>query len=211
VPMVDALLAEEINTAIGQPPPASAQTKGLAKSIINELKTAGLVNFLPGTVMGVAPPSGGPVTNGSASGGLILGPTPATLLAQMISNMGLAGSTPQVLAEATAIVTHILTGKVAFKPNTVTGACSNSPVSPGALTGAAMGGQISGLDGGAMASLMGAAFGGVSPQLKAKCQAICDHIMKNAQVSFTMGTIIGVCSAGGGPVAAGAGTGGKIS
>jgi hypothetical protein len=208
--MVEALLAEEINKAIGQPPPASSQTKGLAKSIINELKTAGLVNLLPGTVMGVAPSSGGPLKNGSASNGVILGATPPTLVAQMIANMGLAGPTPQMLAMANAIVTHILTGKVTFKPNTITGVCSNSPTSPGALAGAGMGGTIVGLDGGKMAALMGAAFGGVSPQLKAKCQAICDHIMKNAQVSFTMGTIVGVCSAGGGPVAAGAGTGGKI-
>jgi hypothetical protein len=210
MPLVDAALALAIHNALAQPPPPTAQVLGMAKSIVNELKVAGIVNIPPGMVVGVAPSSGGPLTNGAASNGIILGPNAASLTGQFVANMGLAGASPQILAMANAICTHIMTGKVTFAPNKVTGACSNTPVSPGALTGAAVGGTIIGLSGSAMAQLMGSAFGGVSPQLLAKCNAICTYIMANAQVSFIMGTIVGVCSAGGGPVAAGAGTGGTI-
>ena len=210
MPMIDALLAEEMNSALGQKPPASSQTKGLAKSIINELKTVGLVTLAPGTVMGTAPPTGGPLIMGSASSGIIAGPSPGTLVPQMLANMGLAAPTAQITSMATAICTHLMTGTVSFTAGMVVGVCSNTVTSPGVLTGSALNGTIAGLDGGAMAQLMAAPFGGVSPELEKMCKAITDHIMKNAMVSFTMGTVLGVCSVGGGPVAAGAGTGGKI-
>jgi hypothetical protein len=60
-----------------------------------------------------------------------------------------------------------------------------------------------------MASSMGKP--GTTPELEAMCQAIVDHIMDNAEVEYLTGAITGTCSAGGGPIAAGAGVGGTIA
>lgn len=204
-------LADELKEAGGQKGSTPDEQKGFAKAIIEEIQQLGLVNFLPGTVKGNAPPSGGPLAGGNASGGVIVGPQGPTLAARMAAGMGKGPPTPQVVGFATAITTHLLTAQVEFSSG-VTGSCTNTGApSPGPLLGEASKGKIKGMQGKAMADLAGPALGGpATPSLIKQCQAIVDHIQKNAEVSFLTGTIIGTCPSGGGPILLGAGTGGKI-
>lgn len=206
-------LAQQIAQAIGQEA-ASPQTLGEATAIIQELMSNGLVSNLPGTVMGVAPPSGGPLSAGTATSGKILGISGPTLASAFQSAMGYPSITPQLLSLANGITGHILAaGMVSFTTGMILGACSNTATSPGALTGLpSTGGKIAGLDGSAMAVMISPPFGGPpSDQLTNMCKAICTHIMSQAVVTYSAGAIVGVVSAGGGPVAMGAGVGGKIT
>ena len=207
-------LANDMAQAIGQGA-ASPQLIGEATAICTELMTPALVMHPPGSIMGNAPPSGGPLPDGEAlPQGKILGMAGASLAAAMQANMGFPSITPQVMAMANAITGHIMAaGLVSFKKTQIQGICSNSPVSPGALTGLiSTGGTVSGLDGSAMAQMMAPAFGGpASPELEKKCKAIVKHIQESGIVTYPPGSVSGVCSAGGGPVAMGAGVGGKIT
>lgn len=216
MPLNASLLAEEIREALGKKPPTSSQTKGLARAIVNEITSLALITFPPGppgpleTVSGTAP-SGGPILRGSAKNGVIAGPTPATLGPRMVSEMGVP-PTPQTLALANAIATHLLTsGRISFPAGTVTGGCSNSAVSPGAFTGAGAKGLVGGLTGSGLSSLLGSAFGGVSKELQKMCDAIVKHIQKNGVASVPPAGFTAVAPAGGGPITGGAGAGGKIS
>lgn len=206
-------LADAMALAIKQGP-ATPQMIGEATAIITELTVPATVMLPPGSVMGTAPSSGGPLTQGSSLPmGKILTMTPASLAAAFMANMGFPMITPQLLQMATGIVTHLMTGIVTFPPNTIVGVCSNTPVNPGNLTGlACTGGKISGLVGKSMADLIGPALGGpATPELVAKCQAICTHVMTSGVVIFAPGAVTAVCSAAGGPIAMGAGVGGKIT
>ena len=205
-------MASDMASAIGQGAP-TMQMIGEATAIISEIMTSGTVLNMVGTVMGTAPPSGGPLTLGSASQGTILGVAGASLAASFQSNMGFPSITPQLLQLATGIATHILTGLVSFSPGMIMGVCSNTATSPGAFTGlACTNGLISGLDGSVMANIIAPAFGGPpSKQLLDKCKAICTDIMSMGIVTYPPGAVMGVCSTGGGPIAAGSGVGGKIT
>lgn len=205
-------LADEIRLAGGLPPPTTAPNKGMAKAIIDELKTLSVVSFKPGGVTGKAPGSGGKLTTGAASGGKIVGPAGKTLAKKMSKEMMLGGAvTPDLLKMASGITTHYLTGTVTFPVGKITGKCTNSGGSPGALIGEGSGGKIVGLSGPLLAGLCAAAFGGVkSKELVAICTAIVNHIQKNAEVTFTTGAVTGACPSGGGPVTLGAAAKGTV-
>lgn len=195
--------------------PNSSQIVGVAQSIVDELGMAA-VTFLPNTINGTAPPSGGPppdggpLIGGTGAGGTIAGPTGATLAAKMVANCGFP-STPQLTGWCGAIATHLITGIVTLP--TVTGTCTNTPTSLGVLIGEATGGLISGLVGPALAATMASGLGqpGPSPQLLQFANDFVSYIMSNAEVTFVTGTITAIAPAGGGPITAGAGSGGTIS
>ena len=213
MPMNPPKLAKEMQDAIGQSgKPTSKENEGLAKAIIGEIKELAIVNFLPGTVQGTTA-AGGPLSAGSASNGVIIGPTPVTLAARIAKESGFPGPTPQLLGMATGVVTHLLTGTVSFSPGGITGQCTSSTNSPGPLIGAGANGKIVGLQGPAMADLVSKGMGqpSASPELAKLCGAIVDHIMQNAAVSFPMASVVGTCPPGGGPLALGAATGGKVA
>ena len=206
-------LAKALHDAQGAPGEPTSELKGMAAAIVAEVSTMSIVTFLPATINGVAPSSGGPLSNGSGSGGTILGPTGPTLAAQMVAKMGKGGTTPQMLGFATGVTTHLLTGKVSFSPGNITGVCTNSPTSGGTVTGAGSKGKIGGLSASAMAQLIVTGLGQteVTDRVKKMCEAIVSHLTNDAEVSFTMGGVVGAASAGGGPIIAGAGTAGKVS
>lgn len=205
-------LAEEFKKAMDKDSePTSDETKGLAKAIIEEVSGC-LVSFAVGSITGVAPPSGGPVSNGAGSGGSILLVTGSTLSQKMQLNMGLPSVTSQLQQMADGIANHISSGRVSFQSGNITGVCANSPTSPGPFTGGGAQGKIEGLSDSSLASGMAAGLGGPpTDEIKKMAKAIVDHIKTNAIVSFTMGGLTGLCSAGGGPIQAGGGIGGKAS
>ncbi len=206
-------LAKNLHEVQGVPGEPTEEVKGWAESIIEEVKMLAVVSLLPGTVQGNAPSSGGPLSGGAGGPGLIVGPTGPTLAARMATKMGLGSATPKLLGMATGITTHLLTGKVMFSSEKITGVCTNTPVSPGTVTGGGTKGKIVGLSTGGMAQLVVLGIGQteVTDKLRKMCEAIVNHLTDDAEVSFIMGTILGSASAGGGPVIAGTGAGGKIS
>lgn len=205
-------LANEIKNALGfSDKPTTPQLIGEATAIIAWLATGTVVNA-PGTVTGNAPPSGGPLSGGAASNGLIVGLTPSVLVGFMQTYMGFPSVTVELQAMAAAYATHIPSaGKVAF--TSVTGVCTNTPVAPGTFTGAGANGKISGLNGDVLVNIMAASMGHlpVSKPHQSKCVKVVEYIMQNATVTYVFGSLTGVCSAGGGPVIAGTGVGGLIT
>ena len=205
-------LASEIQKALGMSGAPSKELIGEATAICDEVLKA-LVSFAPGAIVGVAPPTGGPLTLGAGTGGTISGMTGSSLANDMKTQMNKPKISKQLQAVADAIVSHTMTGLVEFAPNMILAACSNTATSPGAVTGLiSTGGQISGLSGQPLSALMAEAFGGkVSPQLLKMCDAITNHIMSNSITGFVAAQVVGTASAGGGPIAAGAGVGGTIT
>ena len=211
MPLDASAIAQQIKVALNQATqPTSAETLGMAQAIVEEITTMGLVSFLPATVEGTAPPTGGPLLNGKASNGLIVGPLGPHLANLMKSKMNKPSITAQLLSMGNAIANCIILGKVNFAENKVTGLCTNTPLNPGAFTGGATDGLISGLDSGKLADDLANPYGGKSPEVIALASAITTYIMGNAAVSFAMPLMTGTCSAGGGPLALGAGSGGTI-
>lgn len=210
MPMVANDMADLLKNGLGfGTDPTSNETKGMARAIIAEFGIA-IVSNAPGTVNGAAPPSGGPLTGGTAVGGLIAGMAGATLAAKMQMEMGKPSITPQLLGFAGAMALHFLTGLVSF--TLITGACTNTPVSPGALTGAGANGKIAGYSGPTLATAIAAGIGqpSASAPLISMCTNLVTYIMANATVTYA-GTVVGICPAGGGPITAGAASGGTIA
>jgi hypothetical protein len=209
--MVVSDLADALKSSIGFGALAtSSQNTGFAKAVIDEMQAA-LVNNAPGTINGTAPSSGGPLIGGTGINGLITGMTPVSLAARMIAEMGFPSPSAEIIQFATAICAHLQTvGSVSF--TLITGNCTNTPVSPGALIGEGSNGQIVNLSGPVLAAAIAVVYGGiVSPELLSFSTALVTYIMSNASVTYTTGSVTGVCSAGGGPIAAGAGVGGTIA
>lgn len=190
----------------------SSQNTGLAKAVIDEMQAA-IVSNAPGTITGIAPSSGGPLVNGAGTLGLITGMTPVSLAARMVTEMGFAFPSPEVIQMATAICTHLqTTGSVTFAPGTITGICTNTVVSPGILHGLATGGTIVNLSGPALAALIAVSYGGViSPELLSFSNAFVNYIMSAAEVQYLLDTLTAICPAGGGPIINGDGNGGFIT
>ena len=195
-------LADNIKSALGYgSDPQTDQIIGISTEIVNHVMTA-VVNFAPGTVTGTASPSGGPVTDGAASGGII------TLVASALEAAftSVFGSlTPQIKGMADAVSAHVATALCSFAAGNVTGATTNTPIAPGVFAGAGTNGTVAGLSGAPMAALMASSIGGPSPEMIAMCQAIADEIVDNATVILTVAS--GVAAAGGGPITLGTGTG----
>lgn len=208
-------LAQKIHDALGQkkdghgnPTPISNQTKNDAAGIVAALKAAVFSN-LPGTITGVTAP-GSPLTAGAGSGGIMV-ITPAPAIAKM--GVGLPPqAVPNASKETTALIQYIGTGLVAFASGNITGTCTNSPTSPGPLTaGAGSNGTITGLTGSACATFVASALGSSGPESIKHYTAIIDYILANAVAAYASGSVVGVCPSGGGPLTAGAGTGGTFS
>lgn len=210
--LVAAALAEQIKIALNQAAqPTSAETIGMAEAIIEEITSNGMVTIPPGMVSGVAPPTGGPLQNGAASNGLIIGTSGSSLAGKLKDKMGKPSVTSQLQNMGTAISDCINAGAVSFSTGNVTGTCTNTLLSPGAFTGAGTGGLISGLDDGKLADDLATSYGSKSPEVEALALAITSYVMTNGAVTFAMGGMTGTASAGGGPLALGAGLGGTIA
>jgi hypothetical protein len=202
-------LTKETQNALGASSfPTSTRNILFAKAIITHLKT-GVVSFLPGGITGIAPSSGGPISDGAGSGGKIL-LVPSALEGLLIAAFGVA--TPEISKFAKALSGYIMSdGIVVFDTGTINGDATNTPVSPGSFTGTGAGGKITALQGPALAVLLATAIGKppTSKPLLDLSTAICDHIKTNSIVALPTAT--GSVAAGGGPIIAGAGAGGMIS
>jgi hypothetical protein len=192
MPMKDTDLAKDIADALKADAPTD-EIKALAKALVAIVK-AGTFSHI--AVEGTAPPTGGPLTGGNAKAGIILLPTEATLPAEIASALG-GPPTAQITGLAIGFTTHMKIGLVEFEPGGITGSCGNTPApAPGPFTGGGEGGKITGLDGGALASLWETALGGSSDQITAKANAVVDYFMNNADASYAQGTLVGVVAAG---------------
>lgn len=185
----------------------SAKNLALANAIVAHAQS-GVVSFAPGTIVGTAPPSGGPLIAGAGTGGTIL-LVPSALVSALVSAFGT--STSQIVGLANAISNHIATGLVVFAPGTIIGACSNTPVSPGVLAGSGAGGTITGLSGPVLATAITSGIGQGAPtsQVTNMATEIVNHIMSLGVV--TLPVVTAVCSAGGGPIVGGTAAGGTIA
>lgn len=214
--MTGAGLAEAIRIQMGFPLPVSAQLTGWGSGVVTHIQMAALVSNAPGTITGTCPPSGGPLAAGAGAGGLIAGMSGASMASLVQAGAGYPSVSSELSTFCAQIVSHIQTfGIVTFAPGTITGTCTNTPVSPGALSaGAGTNGIISGLDGTVLANAIHAAVGypgSTSGPLISFCTAIANYIMANGVASYASGTVTGVCPAGGGGLTAGAGAGGTIA
>jgi hypothetical protein len=205
-------LAKDVYQALGQAGDPSAEISGMMEAIVEHLKTVAIVNFLPNSVLGTAP-SGGPLQNGSASLGMIVGPAGPALATLMATKMKKEGPTPQLIGLASGFCTHLLTATVNFATGNITGVCTNTPSSPGPVTGQGTKGQVTGIAGPACANLVATGIGqpSASPQLISKWTAVIDFLQKSAEVSLPPGSVIATAPPGGGPIAAGVATGGKFN
>jgi hypothetical protein len=204
-------MAKAVHKALGQPASTaiSPQAKGLTKSIVDEIKEGGKVAhaLVTGTTA-----AGSPLAAGAAANGTVTGLVAASLAGRFVANGVAPSVTKETKDYAAAFVKHMLTAQVLFPPGKITGSATSSSSSPGPLA-AAQGkqGQVLGLDGDALAALIGASRGGVSATLKAECGAIVKHITDACEATYLPGDVKGTCPPGGGPLASGVATGGKLS
>lgn len=208
-------LADVMNAALavldkdGAPIATTDQMKTYAEAVITTLQT-GIVSHITGTVNGVTAP-GSPLVAGAALGGLVANLLPTTWASIVSGGNPLAN--PAMLVTDSTQSTAYLTSSclVNFIAGTITGTCTNTPVSPGPLAaGAGTGGLILGLVGAAWAAAVMPPSG--NPILTQNLyNAIAGYIMTNAEVEYASGGIIGTCPAGGGPLVAGTGVGGTIT
>lgn len=207
--MSGSTLADAIKSGLGFGAYAtSTKNLGLANAIVAHVQTA-VVTFAPGTITGTAPPSGGGLIGGAGTNGVIV-LVPAALESALVAVFGI--STPEILGLADAISLHVSgLGKVTFSSGSITGVCTNTPVAPGTFTGTGSNGHVIGLSGSTLAAAITAGIGQTIPtsQLTNMATEIVNHIMNNAVVTLALAT--GACSAGGGPIAAGTGSGGTIA
>lgn len=187
----------------------SGVTEKVAEAIVAHLQT-GIVNFLPATITGTAPPSGGPLTGGAGQGGIIT-LVPAAFVPLLINAFGTASA--EIQNFGTTLSAQFMTAIVEYQTGSVTGTCSNTPTSPGALIGEAQGGVLSNMQPSSMATAIASAIGqtSASDQISSMCEKLVEAIQSDAEVSHLTGTVIATISAGGGPIIAGAATGGTIA
>lgn len=205
-------IAKDINSAIGAtdkdglPIEVTDEMKTYAEAIVTTLQGA-IVNHL--LVTGITAP-GAPLSAGAAQNGLTTNILPLTWLGVMI--LGFPTSDPASLALEAAGSTAYLQASalINFLPETITGTCTSTPVSPGPLAlGAGEGGTVDALSGDDWAKLVSPPLG--DPALAAKIYtAIVKRINSDAQAKYISGTVTGTCPAAGGPLALGLGTGGII-
>lgn len=153
-----ALLASQIAAGLGHPGDVTVQVQGFATGILEELTQNGTAGFNGGI------PS--PYSITGMSGG--------SLATKVAGYAGYPGVSPQLLSFCTAIVSHIQGAGI------VTYVGPPPPANPNYF----LGGTISGLVGATMASLIQAAvpYPFVSTELLGMSDAICNHIVANAQV-----------------------------
>ena len=202
MPMVPAKLADEIASAIGADS-VTPQILGVATAFVSAMLAA---TFSHPLVNGITAP-GAPLSAGAAIGGPILGVVGPKIAADIAAGVG-GPTTPQILALGNGFATTMLTSFVSFNTGGITGQCTNTPLSPGPLVGGGGAkGEIISFVGSALAAAWAPGFGGMSPELQAKADAVADYFTKEATPQYPPGTVNGVCPPGGGPLV-GLGVGG---
>jgi hypothetical protein len=192
--------------AYGKTLPIPSQLKKYGLGIVASLKAATVANLL-GTITGVAA-AGQQLSNGLGTKGKI------TITADaMIAITKLKPPVAEYEAENKAIIKYIGTGLVEFPVGSITGKCTNTSSSPGPLTGGAGArGKITGLTAKGAVEVVEAAMGSkLGPDMEVYYGALVDYIQKTAVVAYATGKVTGTCPSGGGPLAAGAATVGKIT
>jgi hypothetical protein len=213
--MVAADMAESIRSSMGFPLPVSTELVGWASGVIGEITSNAKVNNAPGTITGTCP-SGGPLSSGAGTGGLISSMSGSDMASLVKSGAGYPSVSSELSTFCSQIVSHIQSlGMVTFASGSITGSCTNTPLSPGPLAaGAGSNGVITGLNGTTLATAIHSSVGypgSVSTPLINFCTAIVNYIMANAQVTYASGTISGLCPPGGGSLSAGTGVNGTIA
>jgi hypothetical protein len=199
----------QTTTGTGEPTKVSSQTQEYASGLIAALK-AGTVSHAPGTITGVTAP-GAPLADGAGTNGMMV-LTPAPMIAKTaVATHPMA--TANYAKENKAIVLYIMTfGRVVFEAGNIVGQCTSTPLSGGPLTaGAGTGGKITALSGSAATAFVTAQLGYSGPDMIKHYTALVKYLMDKAEVTYTAGQVVGTCPPGGGPLGAGAGTGGKIT
>ena len=210
MPLNPTQLSNDIQNALGgSAAPITGQISQIAQSICTHLES-GILSNAPGTIVGVVPPAAGPLTLGAGTNGLIA-LVAASLVALFETSVG--GSTSQITGFANAVTNSLLTSDVVFSVGSITGLTTNVPVppTPGVLIGAGTGGMITALvDTALAAGIASGVMGIITPKISAMATAIVNHVMMNAVASYAPGSVTGVAPPTGGPLVAGAGTGGTI-
>lgn len=211
MPLADSSLANQLHLALGSPPDKDGVVKvpkelqAYARGIIKTLKAG---TFSHVVVSGVTAP-GAPLAGGFAVGGIMV-LVPAIMLGETALSFP-PGAQPKIQAENAAVIGYLMTGLINFAPGTITGNCTNTPVSPGPLLlGQGSGGTVLGLNGPTCFAAVFAALGTPGPFQIPFYSALCAYITASLQATYPLGTVNGVCPIGGGPLA-GVGVGGVIS
>lgn len=152
------LLASEIAAGLGHPGDVTVQVQGFATGILEELTQNGVAGF----------------NGGVPSPYSISGMSGSSLATKVASYAGYPFVSPELLSFCTGIVTHIQGSGI------VTYVGPPPPANPNYF----LGGTISGLVGATMASIIQGAvpYPFVSAELLGMSNAICNHIVANAQV-----------------------------
>jgi len=138
--MIPSVLATELRDGIGFTGPESQQLLGWSSGVIKGIRM-GLVSNAPGTVVGVCP-AGGALSAGAATAGLISGITPTAMAAFIQADAAYPFTSYQLVAHCTAISQHVMSGTVVFSTGDITGVCTNTPTSPGAVIAGGIMGKI---------------------------------------------------------------------
>ena len=183
-------LATAIRLAMGFPSPNSCQLVGWATGVIDEIKT-GIVSHAVVTGCG-----GGPLTNGTAAGGVIVCVIGTCLATGIVANSGgkYGFVSGPLKLYACAVATHITCcGVVCFASGTITG---SAPACSPLTCGAGTCGMIICLCGPALAAQIAAkvGYGTVSGPLCVKATAMVCYITNNAEVTYTAGCVTGCIS-----------------
>lgn len=202
MPMVPTKLADAIASAV-KADSVTPQILGIASAFVNAMLAA---TFSHPVVNGVTAP-GAPLSAGAAMGGVILGVVGPKIAADIASAVG-GPTTPQILGLGNGFATVMMAAVVNFDPGGILGQCTNTPTSPGPLAaGSGQNGKIMGLVPDALAAQWMPAFGGMSPELKAKAKAVVEFFSNEAIAQYPPGSVSGLCPPGGGPLV-GVGAGG---
>ena len=152
-------LADEMADSMGQD--VTDELKGIAQGILDELTLQGIATF--GLIPGPHP---------------VVGLTPPTMAAKIVSAGGAKTITPQLLGLCTGIVSGLATAIVTYAapPQTI------PPIAP--ILDWFTGGLIAGLAGPVMAVQISSALGfpAPTPELINMANSIVNHIQANAQV-----------------------------
>lgn len=192
----------------GAPTKVSEYTKAYAKGVVASLKSAVVTNA-PGTIVGVCAP-GSPLSAGAGIAGLVVA-LPVQMLAETVKTFP-PGSTVMLTQENIAIITYISTALAVFSPGSITGTCTNTAESPGPLlNGAGSGGKLTIINGIGAYAAVSAAIGPLGPSALLHYNTLINYILDKAEVTYSTGSVVGICPSGGGPLGAGAGVGGTIT
>lgn len=206
-------LAEVIKDAIGatdkdgNPIEVTSEMKAYSEAIISTLTAS---NFSHTSVTGNTT-AASPLQNGAAQGGLFNSLSSSIWLDKMTS--GFPDAESDALSEEADSSTSYLQGAalINFEAGEITGQCTSTAEAPGPLVnGAGQGGEISGIEGAAWASVVNPPTG--DPEFSEKLyKAITNYIKENTEATYAPNSVTGVCPSSSGPLQGGVGVGGIIS